>query len=79
MFLSTVFGKERAHAVRSTPAWPGLISTANTLPREMETAGSVGTTMLVGSDSPTYMKEGTEVICSSAPALFAAKVLEATR
>jgi pimeloyl-ACP methyl ester carboxylesterase len=84
LFLGTVFGKERAHAVRSSPAWPGLVSTGNTLPREMETSGgfegraaalrdelktwNVPTTMLVGSESPAWMKEGTEFICSSAPA-----------
>jgi pimeloyl-ACP methyl ester carboxylesterase len=83
LFLATVFSPERARVIRSTAAWPGLISTANTLPREMEEAGNaegrsaalrnglckwtVPTTMLLGSNSPSYMKEGTAFICGSLP------------
>lgn len=83
LFLATVFSPERACAIRATPAWPALMAIANTLPREMGTAGSfesrsaalkaglskwtIPTTMLLGGDSPPYMKEATAFICESLP------------
>jgi pimeloyl-ACP methyl ester carboxylesterase len=83
LFLATVFNPERARAIRSTMAWPGLISTANTIPREMETAGAfedrtveieaglrkwaIPVTMLLGSESPAHIKDGTAFICGSLP------------
>lgn len=83
LFLATVFSPERARAIRSTGAWPGLVLTANTIPREMETAGSfkdraaeigaglrncaVPTTMLLGSESPAHIRDGTAFIRESLP------------
>jgi pimeloyl-ACP methyl ester carboxylesterase len=78
LLLTEAFGAQRVEAVKSSPAWPALVALADTIPREVESVGrfrvsakdlaawKTPTTMLVGSESPAYMREGAEFVCASA-------------
>jgi len=108
-FLEEAVGLQAVNLMRSSPAWPGLVALAPTLPREVRAVSefrpssaalanwAAPTTMFLGEKSPDHMGAAARLVCSSmanchlvilegqghlapqqAPALFVAKVLEAT-
>jgi pimeloyl-ACP methyl ester carboxylesterase len=81
VFLQEILGlaPARLAAFKASPAWPGIVSIAETYPREAEAAGrfevsaqdlagwKTPTTMLLGGQSPDYMREGTQFVCGAMP------------
>jgi pimeloyl-ACP methyl ester carboxylesterase len=65
--------------MKSSPAWPARLATANTLPRELRADDRyrfdaqrfkdlhTPTLLLGGGDSPDFIKEGTEVVATALP------------
>lgn len=74
-----ILSDEEIEQLRSSPAWPARVATANTLPREARAEESyrfkpdrfkdhiAPTRFLLGSDSPPFLKTATETIQHALP------------
>ena len=109
IFLEGVMGTQALKVMQASPAWPSITALAGTLQREADAVNDfrisapalgkwkIPTTMLLGEQSPDYMRAAAQYVCASmancklvilqgqghmaaqqAPALFVAKVLEAS-
>ncbi len=79
LFIGMTIGQEALKAVKASTAWTAMTGLANTFSRESDEASKfkvtkeelarwkTPTTMLLGSQSPAFMKEGTAFVCGAIP------------